>query len=416
MTSRHILLVALGSAGDVHPFVGIALRLKQAGHDVTILTNPMFEPLVRAAGIAFLPIGTKEDYLRVIEDPDLWHPFRGFQKVVEFGFLAPLQPVFELIRDHYVPGRTLVAATPLALGARVAQEALGVPLSTIVISPALLRSVYQTPRLPGAWMPAGMPRFLKRGFYRLIDAALVDRLLAGPINAFRAQVGLPQPVTGIMRSWWNSPTQMIAIFPAFYAPPQPDWPPQVRMTSFPLYDGAAVETMPAELAEFLYAGAPPIVFTFGSANRHARAHFDIAAEVCRQLGRRGVLLSRFAENVPPQLPPGVRHFAWAPLSKVLPQAAALVSHGGIGTVAQGLAAGVPQAVIPLAHDQFDNAARLERLGVGRWCAAKRISAARLAGMLRDLLPAVRARAQEHQAQLAAQDGIAEICELIVAPR
>jgi UDP:flavonoid glycosyltransferase YjiC (YdhE family) len=86
-------------------------------------------------------------------------------------------------------------------------------------------------------------------------------------------------------------------------------------------------------------------------------------DACRRLGRRGLLLSRYRDQLPADLPPGVRHFDYVPLSRVLPRAAALVSHGGIGTLSQALAAGIPQLIMPLGFDQFDNAARLGRLGV-----------------------------------------------------
>jgi UDP:flavonoid glycosyltransferase YjiC (YdhE family) len=81
------------------------------------------------------------------------------------------------------------------------------------------------------------------------------------------------------------------------------------------------------------------------------------------LGRRGILLTKYADQLPATLPPSVRHFGFVPLSKVLTKTAALVHHGGIGTCAQGLAAGVPQLIRPMAFDQFDNSRRLVRLGV-----------------------------------------------------
>jgi UDP:flavonoid glycosyltransferase YjiC (YdhE family) len=83
----------------------------------------------------------------------------------------------------------------------------------------------------------------------------------------------------------------------------------------------------------------------------------------RRAGRRGLQLTRYRDQLPASLPSGVRHFDYVPLSQVLPRAAALVSHGGIGTLSQALAAGIPQLVMPLGFDQFDNAARLEHLGV-----------------------------------------------------
>ena len=121
--------------------------------------------------------------------------------------------------------------------------------------------------------------------------------------------------------------------------------------------------MPAGLDEFLEDGEPPVVFTPGTMMRHSRQFFAAAVDACVRLGRRGLLLTRFRDQLPASLPAGVRHFDYVPLSQVLPRSAALVSHGGIGTLSPALAAGIPQLVMPLAFDQFDNAARRERLGV-----------------------------------------------------
>ncbi len=143
--------------------------------------------------------------------------------------------------------------------------------------------------------------------------------------------------------------------------PQPDWPPQVSLTSFPLFDAA--EPMPPQLDEFLAAGSPPVVATFGTAQSRGGAQFEAAVRACQRLGRRGVLLSQFGQ-VPRSLPSGVIHVPFAPLTRLLPRSAALIHHGGIGTTAAGLAAGVRQLVLPLSHDQPDNGVRVRRLGAG----------------------------------------------------
>jgi UDP:flavonoid glycosyltransferase YjiC (YdhE family) len=225
-----------------------------------------------------------------------------------------------------------------------------------------LRSVYRSPVLPGLPMPDWAPRAWKRFVYLLSDALVLDRVAAPVVNAMRAEQGLP-PARSVLGNWWLSPQRVIGLFPNWFAQPQPDWPAQVRLTGFPLYDGLGAEAVPAGLDEFLEVGPPPVVFTPGTMMRHPRRFFEAAVEACCRWGRRGLLLTRYRDQLPARLPEGVRHFDYVPLSRVLPRAAALVSHGGIGTVSQALAAGIPQLIMPLGFDQFDNAARLERLGV-----------------------------------------------------
>ncbi len=119
------------------------------------------------------------------------------------------------------------------------------------------------------------------------------------------------------------------------------------------------------IAEFFAAGSPPIAFSPGSANHEAHQFFAAAVDACQRLGRRGVLLTKYDHQLPANLPNSVRHVGFVPMSKLLPYAAALVHHGGIGSCAQGLAARLPQIVRPMSYDQFDNSRRLVRLGVAK---------------------------------------------------
>ena len=389
-----ILLLPVGSHGDVHPFVGIGQELQRRGHDVTMITNGYFEPLARKAGFNFVELGTAEHFKQAIEDPDIWHPTKGPQRVFEMLSAGLLRPMYQAIDAHVEKGRTILVGGGLAMAARLAHEKLGVPLATLQLQPAVLRSVHEPPVLPGPPIPSWAPAAYIRLYFWLADVLIVDRLVCPSLNAFRRELGLP-PVSRVINEWWNSPQRVIGLFPDWYAPPQPDWPPQLRLVGFPLYDEKGVEPLDPDLERFLAAGPPPVVFTPGSAMKHGRWFFEASAEACRLAGRRGLLLSRHPENVPERLPEGVRHSPYVPFSEVLPRSAALVSHGGIGTVAQGLAAGLPQLVMPLSHDQPDNAARLKRLGVGADLLPKRYRAPAVAEKLRELLndPQVTERAK-----------------------
>jgi rhamnosyltransferase subunit B len=126
------------------------------------------------------------------------------------------------------------------------------------------------------------------------------------------------------------------------------------------------------------------------------------------------LLTRYAEQVPRPLPPAVHHEPYVPFSQVLPRCGALVHHGGIGTCAQGLAAAIPQLVMPLAFDQPDNAARLEQLGVGGWVVPSRFTPDRVAGALDILLQReqVHARCRRWAEAVRASNSIRDTCTLL----
>ena len=119
----HHLLVTIGSHGDTHPFVGIGAKLLERGHRVTVVANGHFEPLIRAAGLEFVELGTAREYLEHIESPDtkLWHPLHGFKAVFELGVLPLMRQTFDVVKQLYVPGETVVSAHAIAFGARIAQ-------------------------------------------------------------------------------------------------------------------------------------------------------------------------------------------------------------------------------------------------------------------------------------------------------
>jgi UDP:flavonoid glycosyltransferase YjiC (YdhE family) len=364
-----VLVLGLGSAGDVHPMVALSLALRECGHQVVLAASPVFRLLAERRGLSFRGLGTEQDYYDAINDPDLWHPNRAFRVIARRLMLPAIRPVYEWIAESYVPGETIVAAPATAFAARIANEKLGVPLATIHLQPSLIRSYHQSPAIAVPNPLDLLPRFAKRLFYRLVDALMIDKVLAAETNSFRAELGLP-PVRRLFERWLHSPKLVLGFFPGWFAPPQPDWPPNIHLLGFPLYDESDTRTLPPELDQFLKAGDPPVVFTAGSAMAHGRGFFETSVEAAEKTGARAILLTQFPEQLPPALPAAVRHFTYIPFSQVLPRAAAFVHHGGIGTTAQAFAAGVPQLVVPFAHDQPDNAIRVQRLGAGLALARK----------------------------------------------
>ncbi len=358
-----ILLVPFGSHGDVHPFLALGQALRERGHHVTFILNELFGPLVRGLGFVHVPLGDDERLAEVQNDPDLWHPRKAF-KVVAKTVLEAARLTYPLIVDRIVPGETVVVGGSMAFSARLAHEKTGVPAATVHLQPAVFFSNDETPTFPGLGVVTNWPRWFKRPFYDFIYSQGIDPSIAPGLNAFRAELGLP-PVRDIMRDYLHAPQLVLGFFPSWFAAPQRDWPRQTKLVGFPLFDEQDATPIPPELEAFLDAGPPPIAFTPGSGNLHARAFFDASAEACHLLGRRGILLSRFAKNVPPTLPEGVVHFPYAPFGTLLPRIAALVHHGGIGTSAQAMATATPQLVMPLAYDQFDNVARMAKRGIAR---------------------------------------------------
>lgn len=411
-THVQVLFVAIGSSGDVHPLIGIGLAMRARGHDVTIAASAHFESLVRDVGLEFSALGTEEDYQTITSDPDLSHVIKGTRLVIRECCVRILRDVYELVADFHRPGESLVVASALALGARIAQEKLGIPVITTAIQPMIFRSLYATPRFGWLPMPVWTPRLVKRAVFRAADV-YADSLARRAVNELRTELGLPS-VNRIFNTWWLSPQLVIGLFPEWFGAPQPDWPTHTILTGFPNYDGGDAVEVSAEAREFVASGEPPIVFTPGSAMRSGRAFFEASAEACRMLGRRGMLLTKFHEHIPETLPEGVVHFDYLPFGGVLPHAAAMVHHGGMGTLAQTLRAGIPHLVMPMVNDQMDNAARLADLGVAEVVKPSAFRARTVADKLDRLLNSTDVQTECAKVAEAFQnvDAPAQTCEVI----
>lgn len=412
----NVLLAPFVAAGDVHPLLGVGISLRQRGHHVTVATNDHFASLVEQLGLEFVSTGTLAEYLAITRDPNLARPLNAVRVGFRRSVIPLVSRLYAIIEKWYRPGRSVVAAAGLSLGARVAQEKLGVPLATIHLQPACFRSLYQGSKLPFVVLPDWLPRGCKQAVFRMLDRGADENLR--PVNEFRAELGLP-PAERFLSHWWNSPQRVIAVFPDWYAAPQPDWPSQTVLTGFPLFDGNLGGPLPDGLEEFLAAGEPPIVFSQGSLIRYAQRYFAASIEACRRLKRRGILLTSYTEQLPRDLPPTIRHYSYVPLSWLLPRAAALVHHGGVGTTALALAAGIPQVLVPRMHDHPDNARRLARLGVGLKVRPSFYRASSVAAALSQLLAnaTVHARLDELSARmdpLSAQAQAAAEIERLVA--
>jgi len=411
MKPLKVILPTIGSAGDVHPVIALGLALQRRGHQATVLTNPLFHDLIEQQGLGFSPLGTLDDARATIADPNLWHPRKGFEVVARRAILPSMPAAYRYIEQH-ADSSTVVVASGIAFGARLAQERLGVAMATVHLQPGIIRSLVDQGMAGNIRISAAQPMWFKRAFFRFADWFLMDRALKNPVNEFRRSLGLPA-IDRIMHRWLHSTQLIIGFFPDWFARPQPDWPARTHLVGFPLWDSKSA-ALPADALEFLAAGAAPVVFTPGSAGATMHRYFKESVDAVRTLGVRAMLVTNFPEQVPTDLPPGVKTFGYLPFSGLLPHAAMLVYHGGIGTLAQTIKAGIPHLIVPNGHDQFDNAFRIEQLGLGRGVPQTRYRAGRVTAAIKTSLgsSAVHARARDYASRVDGDASVARACELI----
>jgi rhamnosyltransferase subunit B len=409
-----ILLATIGSSGDVHPVIEVARALRERGHRVEVATNAYFREQIEANGLEFSQLGTRAEAEALMSDPRLWDPVQGFGSIVEGAMLPNIPRLYRLIEERRGPG-FVVAATTLCLGARVAQEKLGVPSATIHLQPTVFRSRVDNGRLGPFDMGPRMPRLVKDALFWFMDTLFSERLIGPELNAFRATLGL-KPVRGIFSSYVNSPQLVLGLFPAWFAAIQPDWPANTHLTGFVLHDAWGKPETHAEAEAFLGAGPAPVLVTPGSAAMDRTEFFSGTVAACEAAGVRAMLVTNHPAQLPGRLPDGIRAFSYLPFSRVLPRCAAIAYHGGIGTLAQAVKAAVPHLVVPNAHDQPDNAQRIERLGLGINLGQRRFGVAAAKRAIAELCrsPEIRRRCDDFAQRIDTGASLNRACELIEA--
>lgn len=360
-----ILIASWGSYGDVYPYVGLAFALKDRGHVPVLATAEFYRSLVESLGFEFYPIGPAIDPDDAATIRRVLDPIEGADALIKQILLPSLRADYAAL-DKAAAGADLMVTHPITFAAPIVAQKRALPWVSTVLAPMSFFSASDIPVLApapylahlarlGAWYGRVMARFGRtatRGWMK-------------PVFELRRELGLPQGEHPLFEGQF-SPILTLALFSRVLATPRPDWPPNVVVTGAVFYNGP--DPLAPNVDVFLNSGPPPVVFTLGSSAVAAAGRFyHESIEAVRRLRVRAVLLTGgFERNLPrAALPPGTLMIDRAPHQLLFPRAAAVVHPGGAGTLAQALRSGRPMLVVPHAHDQPDNAARVARLGVAR---------------------------------------------------
>lgn len=359
-------LVTLGSAGDLHPFLGLGRALVEAGHEAVLLSHAPYEDEARACGLEFRAVVSSELHERALRHPKLWHPIDGLGVLWRHLCIPsapPTQAVLQALAHDCMAqtGHPLrVLASPLAIGARWARETTPMRLTSVYLSPAALRHT-EDPFCLGPWQwPRRVPQWVRRWAWKALDRWKLEPLARPWLNARYHAGQRPPPSGSVFGDWIHSPDGGIALFDASFAEVPPPWRHRVVQAGFIRYERHAPSPLPSGVEHFLRQGARPWLLFGGSAATHGPA-FDRLVEQL-QAEVRVVLID--GNRAAPEIQGDGRTLRTPPLSlaALLPHCAGVVHHGGIGTCAQALAAQLPQVMIATAYDQVENAARLHAMG------------------------------------------------------
>ncbi|MEO8179445.1 MAG: nucleotide disphospho-sugar-binding domain-containing protein [Deltaproteobacteria bacterium] len=367
MDKLRFVFETIGTRGDVAPLLAVAAEVQRRGFDATLLAPCAFARDARDQGVDFVP--TFDRHLDRV----------GRACFDDFYF-----PALQLVVDYFDRARRggqrlVVVNIDKTASSNLLCERDAVPGVRLHLTPFKLRS-FIAPPWPFAAHARGPGRaaYLRDTLPRFLDDCDRHAGLLAHINARRGGLGLP-PATSATPLEPHL-LEQACLFPDWYGSPPADWPSGLRLLGFPLPEPAGSLSEPVRA--FLAAGEPPLVFTTGTGVRDVREFFEHARGCCTLLQRRGLFLG---PHLAGPGDPAILTVGFEELALVLPHSALLVHHGGIGTLARAVQAGIPQLVSPLKYDQPDNAHRVEDLGLGARLERAQLSAFSLAALARRLL-------------------------------
>ena len=402
-----LTIVTAGSRGDAQPYVALGLGLREAGHEVKIAGDPEFEALATKHGLEFaaLPLDGRAAFSQCPESLD--NP----------------AAMLRWLKAHYTPDRAYFAALLAALrgsdaalvaflafpAAHVA-EALDIPWIGAFLQP-------WTPSRAYSWtLPAALPRWIPEQIKGEINwwssrsaSLLTLRSMREAIDDGRRNVlGLAPTPLDDYASFGSADTPVIYGYSPLLVPEQAAWTTNQRVTGFWFLDAAGWRP-PATLTRFLDVGEPPVVVGFGSmGDCHAKETAAIVLDALRKTQQRAILLGGWASlGESEKLPETVLRLDEAPHDWLLPRAAAILHHGGAGTTAAALKAGIPSVIVPFFGDQRFWAQRGHALGVAPAPIKRsRLTASRLATALEAAASGeMRACAAAVGEKIRAEDGV-----------
>lgn len=410
-THPEIRIIAMGTRGDVQPYVALALGLQQAGHNVVVGTTADFKEFAEGYGLKC--IITNSDMKSVAQQGA-----RGRVTIKGKTYRNAKWAFFQMLLDATLElsegADILIYSSAMILTAPHVAEKLKIPAFPAMLQP------YMTPT--GDFPPVGVPPLpLGAGYnrfaYKLFEQ-FVWLFLKGSINTWRRDtLGLPpyaepSPFSALQRG--HLPT--LYGFSPSVLPKPAEWGDHIHVTGYWFLPSEAGWQPPTALVEFLNAGAPPVYIGFGSmASNDPQKTATLIRSAVKAAGVRAVVATGWDVAREARTDPDIFVLESVPHEWLFPRMAAIVHHGGAGTTGASLRAGVPTIVIPYKSDQPFWGHRVAQLGVGpQPIPRKKLNADNLASAIRTALndDPIRQRAKALGERIRAEDGIGEAVKVI----
>ena len=411
-----ILISTLGSRGDVQPFLALAVGLQQVGHLVTLAAPYNFADWIQSFGVQAHPIHfNPQDFM---QRPDIQAATKSRNVLRQLRLMREvLGPKMVEALEEF--GRAaaetdFIVQTGTGLGGIEIAEARHIPMAF-----GFLQPFAPTRAFPSFFLPL---RFSLGGWYNYLTHKLMFRAIwpnfGDPINRWRARMDLPP---------WRSFQEMLNARQQFgtpwlfgYSPnvlPKPDdWAAHHHVTGYWFLEAQSDWQPPNELIHFLESGPPPVYIGFGSMRDEDSERLTrLVLKALDLSGQRGILLTGWGGLAHGDQLDDLYFLDDVPHSWLFPRMSAVIHHGGAGTTAAVLRAGVPNIITPFALDQYAWAGRVVKLGVGpKMASFKKLTAEQLAQVIQKAVSdtALRNRAENIGEKVRAENGIAAAVEII----
>lgn len=359
------VISTFGSLGDIYPYLAIGLELKKRGHNVIIATCPDYCKKIEEIGLNFSPMrpNMPKDKQLLKEGTDLK---KGSETIVKKWVIPEIESSVSDLLIAAKDADILINHSFCYAGPIVADK-LKLLWVSGVLAPSGVWSVYDPSVIALNKFMYKVPSYgvlVNKILYNVIRKSV--RSWGKPIYDLRRKMGLGPGGDPILEGK-RSPHLCLALFSKELAKRQVDWPNQMHITGFSFLEKN--NKLDDSLQKFIEEGEPPIVFTLGSLlpELHADTFYSDSYEIMTKLNKRCILLvgNSFQYYLDQAIPEHIYVAKYVELRCLLDKALFVVHHGGIGSTSEALKAGCPMLIIPFCHDQPDNAARLEKLGVAK---------------------------------------------------
>lgn len=382
------VLYTKGSGGDIFPFIRVGGELKNRGHQVTLMTHCRYEARAKSSSLDFVALDSPQEYEKFLGDQELLNSPRGIPDFLRHHSLSRALADYRLVSQQCKGDNSIIVTRDLfALVPRLAAEKLRLPL----------RWMFGNPSQVATWS---------------LREQLFSRLLRSEINGVRVALGLPS--TPLASCEFGYSSLGVALWPKWFAEPNPNYPVPVTPVGFIREEDAPGVDIPPTIERVLNCGKPTVLISAGTGMYLGSKFYDVTAKACELVDCAGIVVTQHSAQLPEDCRSCVSWVGMLPFRKLMQQVRVVIHHGGVGTLACAMEAGIPQLVLPKGADRPDNAARLQNLGVAESLPPPEWQPELIANALMRLLssPMVAEKCRTLADRLKDQDGTQAACQVI----